>query len=158
MGCIKSSCWGMLQDVTQYLYWRKLCCGPLHLMIIWGIAGLSSGSLKVLTVNGQYIYSSICACQEKLPGADKYGKVHQQNTRKKNFIDIPRNRLSGTLCLFPELAWKLFNHPPADLKILGKRSFVRIVAERLTILQKNYFKTSGCVSTCPPPVCLPFKC
>lgn len=41
-------------------------------------------------------------------------EVHQHKTRRKNFIDIPTYRMSGTQSRFPAMVWKLpvFNHLP----------------------------------------------
>lgn len=58
------------------------------------------------------------------------GKVHQHNSRRKNFIVIPRYGLTGTQRCFPAMAQKLFNHPLAEMKTPDEISFVGFVGER----------------------------
>jgi hypothetical protein len=88
--------------------------------------------LGILTVTGQYIFSSIVHVKQNFQELRTRGEVHEHNTRIRGNIDIPRYRLSGTQSRFPALAWKLYNRIPSATRNLDVKAFTRVSRDWLT--------------------------
>ncbi|KAG8267520.1 hypothetical protein J6590_050085 [Homalodisca vitripennis] len=81
------------------------------------------------------------------------GQHHLYRTSQHEEINIPFTRLSLVRDSFPNLAIKLFNRPPANIKVLDATKFESVMKDFLNALPlysiNEFFEEE--LTTCLPP-------